>query len=515
VKSGSGRDGASLNGLFRFATLLLMLAFTPACADIWGLKDLTGGSDGGAGSDGSVGPDGGPDGTSPGTSACGPLDTITNCGACGVACDVTQSGGVACQNGVCTYGFCEDGWQNCDKAGADTNGCESSKTSTLSCGACGNVCDTLHSAGATCVLTPDGTAACRYDHCLMGWADCDSSGTDTDGCETSLTTAANCGACHLACDTVNSQGASCDDGKTCIYTGCNSGQADCHTTAPDTDGCETTVPANTCTACGGMCDTAHSDGASCDTTGTATCKYTGCESNYVDCNTTPPDTDGCDTQITTAANCGQCGRACDTKTSIGAGCTGGTCTYTGCVSGYADCDVATAPDTNGCESSLSSTASCGQCGRACSTKTGPASCNGTTCSYQCNAGLIDCNAGTAPDTDGCECATPGCCSGGVCQTTHSNGVGQSFFDCNKLGTYNQTQAQAACEAFAGAGQCKKGTACCGGLSALGACLGTTDSSECGTSGGNCRCWQYSGTSEGTVQTTCSASCGASGDPGWN
>jgi hypothetical protein len=61
--------------------------------------------------------------------------------------------------------------------------------------------------------------------------------------------------------------------------------------------------------------------------------------------------------------------------------------------------------------------------------------------------------------------------------------------------------------------------CCGAVNALGLCLGTTDSSVCGTVGGSCYCWQYSGTNSGTVQpigsARCAASCGSSGDPQWN
>ena len=93
------------------------------------------------------------------------------------------------------------------------------------------------------------------------------------------------------------------------------------------------------------------------------------------------------------------------------------------------------------------TANCGTCGADCDTTTGSPSCNGTTCSYACNAGLIDCDGNQAPDTDGCECATPACC-GASCQTTHTDGVGQSFYDCNALGTDSQDEAMEACHAYA-------------------------------------------------------------------
>ncbi len=444
-----------------------------------------------------------------------------NCGTCGVACDTANSTGASCAASVCSYTGCQADWLDCDQKGANNNGCESSKTSTASCGACGNVCDTTHSLGATCVTSDAGTIVCQYSGCQPGWADCDPSGTDTDGCETSLASPSNCGACGKACDAKNSQGASCVDGTTCSYTGCNSGFADCDTDAPDTNGCETKVASATCNACGASCDTTHSNGATCQMGSSgSSCKYTSCANGYANCNTTPPDTNGCETQTTTASNCGGCGKSCDTGHSNGASCSGGNCQYTGCASGFADC-VNTAPDTNGCESSLSSTATCGGCNNACNTKTGAASCTGSTCTYQCNSGLLDCNASKAPDTDGCECATPTCCGTG-CANTHSDGVGQSFFDCNAPGSYNQAQAQSACTAYTGnAGACTPSTvSCCNGLMLGNLCLGssTTDHSVCGSAGGKCYCWQYSGTNSGKVESegsSCSASCGGNGDPSWN
>ena len=516
----------------------LSLAFAQGCADIWGFSDLTEKPDGGpdattspdsGGAVGDAGEGGAPAADGAGTvdagrdagTVCAPPGTILSCGGCNQACDLRQSNDPTCtNNATCTYLDCRNGWQDCDKTAPNTNGCESSTTSTSSCAACGNVCDITHSIGATCVTSADAGITCQYSGCQPGWADCDTSAPDTDGCETSLSTAANCGACGKACDKITSQGATCNDGTTCSYTGCSPGYVDCNTAAPDTDGCETHVAATaTCSSCGTSCDTIHSNGGTCDAdAGSPTCKYTSCAAGFADCNNTPPDTNGCETQITTPANCGGCGRSCDTKTSVGAGCAASNCTYTGCANGFADCDT-TPPDTNGCESSLSSTATCGACkNAACNTRTGAASCNGTTCSYKCNAGLIDCNAAIAPDTDGCECATPGCCNGGQCQTTHSNGIGKTFFDCQARGTYDVTQAKEACEAYAGNGQCSPSQLCCL-LGVAGVCVGNTAMSVCGAVQGQCFCWQYAGNLPGTVQSVsagkCTAACGASTDIPWN
>jgi hypothetical protein len=504
------------------AALLLVV---PGCANIWGFNDLTLGPDGSAGGDdASLAPDGGHPGTggdgSSGGDAeggtggdCGSTDTIINCGACGNVCDNNQSFGAACDGTKCTYKGCADGWQNCDTSGADTNGCETSMTSTAACGGCGNSCDMLHSIGAMCTTAADAGIGCHYSGCEPGWADCDTSGEDLDGCETSLATATNCGACGVACDKTQSQGASCPDGKTCIYTGCNSGFADCDTSGADTNGCETSVPANTCDACGMACDMMHSEGASCDTTGTATCKYTSCDANFADCNTSPPDTDGCETSTTTITNCGNCGVACDTTNSVGATCAGNTCKYSSCAAGFADCFPA-APNTNGCESSLTSTTSCGGCGNACNTKTGTPQCSGSTCSYKCNAGLLDCNAATKPDVDGCECQGTACCGTG-CQTAHSDGLGQTFYDCTALGTYKAPQAMEACTAATGGNGCKDGSMCCGGIGALGLCIGTTYSAVCNSSGGSGHCWEYDTTNPGAVLGGGSLTCSPSPVGTWN
>lgn len=280
--------------------------------------------------------------------------------------------------------------------------------------------------------------------------------------------------------------------------------------------CGSTNTVVNCGACGNVCDIVHSVDAGC--TG-STCVYAGCAPGYADCDTTAPDTNGCETPIS-GKDCAVCGATgCDATHSVGGQCNasdaGIACTYSGCVSGYADCNT-TPPDIDGCETLLSSPSSCGSCGARCDTATGTPGCDGTTCAYHCKAGRADCNGSTAPDTDGCECATPQCCAG-KCEMVHSNGIGENFYDCNSVGTHSAAQAQEACAA-AGATGCVGSSKCCL-LSALGACIGTTSYSVCGTVGKNCYCWQYAGTAPGTVQTmsssNCGASCGAGSDPPWN
>src|ERR1019366_10654652 len=197
----------------------------------------------------------------------------------------------------------------------------------------------------------------------------------------------------------------------------------------------------------------------------------------------PPDTICLISMVTM---CGAAGRACVDCTTYGAYCNG---------DGFCSIDPVGAPpgwcmSTAGCSTNggpaadasaavcgpTSSVQNCGACGQACDTTTGTPSCNGVTCSYTCAAGRADCDLAT-PDTNGCECATPSCCAGGGCQMTHSNGVGQSYYDCMALGTYTSAQAMAACAA-AQYTNCKddsKGV--CGSVSSA--------------SGTPCTCWDYS------------------------
>jgi hypothetical protein len=503
---------------------------------VWGFDDLTlaasegGPSDGGTGTlDAPSNPDvtspmddGGPPEAGPDAVASCPdgvLNDRLNCGGCGNVCDNLQSLGASCVQSdggpwECAYTGCASGLEDCDTSNGDLNGCETSMTSTGSCGACGTVCDQTHSVGASCAVGSNGMPVCTYQGCQPGFADCDMSAADTDGCETALDTATDCGMCGRACDSSHSDGASCPDGKTCQYTGCHTGYADCMSDAPDTDGCEMMVAANTCTACG-SCDTTNSNySGSCGSNGA--CLYSSCKPGFKDCNTTPPDTNGCETATNTTSNCGDCGVACDTTHSQGAACSASSCTYTGCLPGYLDCDSAQGTNADGCESAATSIASCGACKVACNTTTGTASCNGSTCAYKCSTGLSDCNAAKAPDTDGCECKTPGCCGSG-CQTVHKNGVGAAFYDCSAQSTFTSASATEACEASAGSGHCTSSSKCCG---LLGTCLlASTAQSICGVVNGACYCWQYAGSYPGSVQaepaSACTASCGAGSDPSWN
>jgi hypothetical protein len=158
--------------------------------------------------------------------------------------------------------------------------------------------------------------------------------------------------------------------------------------------------------------------------------------------------------IDTIASCGACGRSCDATHAVDAGCSGGTCTYQACAAGWSDCDR------------------------------------------------------SPPNSNGCECPTPSCCSGGACETAHSNGVGQTFYDCQPKGMYTESEATAACVAFAGSStQCQAAPSVCGSSRAI-----------CSNGASTCWCWTYAGTGAGTVEKQlgfCPSACPSASGTMWN
>jgi hypothetical protein len=136
---------------------------------------------------------------------------------------------------------------------------------------------------------------------------------------------------------------------------------------------------------------------------------------------------------------------------------------------------------------------------------------------------MDCNAATAPNTDGCECAHPscggnGCASSTSCPTTtHVNGIGQSFYDCVTTGTYSQAQATEACIAFTGdANKCDFGFSCNGsGSSVANAICNVTAPGPTSTCVSHC--WWYSATGSGSATSMVgkSGDCSCAPASTWN
>ena len=193
-----------------------------------------------------------------------------------------------------------------------------------------------------------------------------------------------------------------------------------------------------------------------------------------------------------------------------------------------------APFDSGC-GPLNSVNNCSACGKAClpvsatnPVCTGPSNGMGATCSYTCSTGYLDCNAGTAPNTDGCECHAPGatamqCCAGGACPQKHDwdlNLINTTFYDCVPSATLNVSVAGDACAAYAGgANQCDQVysqyycTYPDGGLAGDMVCSD-------GPGAPACTCWGYDGDIKGHMRIgpgkgTNNCQCPAPTDPTWD
>jgi hypothetical protein len=131
---------------------------------------------------------------------------------------------------------------------------------------------------------------------------------------------------------------------------------------------------------------------------------------------------------------------------------GGACGVTGetCSSGTCTC-VGPATLCTTCTNTGTDDSNCGGCGRSCSTvHASSTACSAGVCIPTCASGYQSCSNPSAPTADnGCECVGTGCCGNG-CQTQHTNGVGNTFVDCNPAATHDQMTAEEACEAVPGA-----------------------------------------------------------------
>ncbi len=380
--------------------------------------------------------------------------SLANCGACGSAC-TRANGAVSCTGGVCLLGTCNMGFGNCD--GDAVNGCETNTTtSTTHCGGCGRPCF-FANAAATCA-----SGTCALGACAPNFANCDTN--PNDGCEAALQSDRNnCGACGRQCAsgevcslgvcTVQCQsgqsncsgscvntatdrancgtcGNACAAGRICqggsCILSCPAGQTACGTSCVNTqtDSANCNSCGNLCTGgrvcssgmctcpsgqtlCGGTCFDLQTSGTHCGMCNRActsgqVCSAGSCVST---CQTGTVNCSGsCVNTLTSTANCGPvqpstCGMACTLANAVNT-CSGGTCGFSSCNTGFANCDMSVM---SGCETNITSSATnCNGCNNNCNTLPGvsSASCVSSACAnLVCISGRADCNSNTG---DGCE-----------------------------------------------------------------------------------------------------------------
>lgn len=171
-------------------------------------------------------------------STCEPLNTLENCGACGVRCALPGAR-VSCATGQCLLVGCQRSRGDCD--GQAWNGCETRLLESVDhCGHCGVSCRFL--PGGASGFCEDGE--CQITACPPGFSDCDEE--PGNGCEQPTNTPAHCGSCDRPCPGPH-ENATCQWDGQCIVHGCHHGFARCG------HECVSLSSSENCGACGVQC----------------------------------------------------------------------------------------------------------------------------------------------------------------------------------------------------------------------------------------------------------------------
>lgn len=266
-----------------------------------------------------------------------PLDTLADCGACGVMCSSVFNASPSCATGRCGPEACDDGYGDCN--GLPGDGCEQRLDTLTHCGTCDTPCALANCGGGVC------TAA----QCTAPEADCDGDGVD---CEVNLATdSGHCGGCGAICAfdggvaTPHATLSGCADGR-CAIT-CDAGFGDCD--GIYSNGCE--QPLNTLSHCAG-CNVACALDNGAATCGGGSCELSDCAAGFGDCD--GDSGNGCE-PLNTLADCSACGQACLVPNGSG-DCGGGSCALDSCAADWVDCDGGELG--NGCEQQLSVVGPC-------------------------------------------------------------------------------------------------------------------------------------------------------------
>ncbi len=293
---------------------------------------------------------------------------------------------------VCYRVDCSQGTADCNGVAADA--CEVNTNSPNNCGGCGNVCPPLPHASVDCPV-----GACAIGACDQGFGNCD--GDAQNGCEASLTTNVDCGACGVPCAFPNAA-SSCAAGS-CALVACNPGFANCDGDAQN--GCEPSPCAD-----GGHCVVgADCAGGVCQA---GVCAASACNDQAKNGAETDVDCGG-----PTCPPCGVgllCGVGADCASGV---CVAGHCAANNCADGVkngteTDVDCG-GPGCGPCAVNL-------QCAVGSDCQSGL--CQGGLCqAASCNDGLkngsetgVDCGGSCAPCAPGNPCFVNADCQGGVC-----------------------------------------------------------------------------------------------------
>jgi hypothetical protein len=220
-------------------------------------------------------------------------------------------------------------------------------------------------------------------------------------------------------------------------------------------------------SCGGHCvsptDSAHGCGMGDCTPCTlphavakcaGACAIESCEPGFADCNHDP--TDGCESDLSSPATCASCDVACGPPNTL--------CTPTGCA---AACTPPETLCTDRCVNLLTDARHCGDCSASCNKVTLPAGSPQATVFATCSGGA-------------CNCA---------CKATSPNGdnycadTGHDFANCSACGQSCPavTNGFSDCRVSTCESSCQPGWTLCGN-----ACVTTqTDAANCGTCGHSC------------------------------
>jgi hypothetical protein len=376
--------------------------------------------------------------------------------------------------------------KECPAGQTDCGGnCLDLQSNPTSCGMCGLAC----ASGASCA---GGTCACPG-----GQIPCPAPGGTGSVCVDPATDAENCGP---ATPDLAACGQRCGAGS-CILGSCfcDAGAGHC-----DSDLWPWCVDFATdvehCGDCATACTRVHE---ACIPTGGSPPGACGCAEPW------PDDCGGsCVDMDSDPSNCGGCGPAF-ACTLEGTTCTGGSCV---CASGLLDCGAAGCfdldTDERHCGTCLASCAATETCCLGSCTDLANDESNCGSCDHACLA-TETCSSGVCCPTGAVVCGTSCCagtgCCGTACQTEHSNGLGQHFYDCDPLGTYDASSAAAAAQAW------NSSVSTVPIVCAASDCLRSQTDTACPV-------WCYSGSLGGRVAlntTGNSCVCPSTGTPNWN